>query len=316
MTGLNDLSELMGEESPKGVCLFDMSQLALATALVNFEDKQPINTNMIRHLVMNTVKFNVKKFRAQYPNVVLAFDNAEGGYWRRDYGYYYKKNRGKAREESTWDFEGYFAGMKAIVEEFPKYMPYTSLNIPRVEADDIIGVLVIMLTLAGIPVMIVSSDGDYTQLHGFGDVKQWAPQLKKFVKAKSGSARIDLFTKLLKGDKKDNVASVRCRSDFWYTLEEGERTPAMKTSVIEACAEASSDDEIKEILEKAYPDDKNIFERYQENLIMISMTHIPDDIVALIKDSYNNYRPAPKSRMYSYFVKNALSNHMKNINEF
>lgn len=299
-----------------GVCLFDMSQLALATALVNFPDKEKINKNMVRHLILNTVKFNVKKFKAEYPNVILCFDNAEGGYWRRDYGYFYKKNRGQARDASTWDWEGYFDGMKSIVEEFPKYMPYTSLNIKRIEADDIIGILTKKLALDGVPVMIVSSDGDYPQLQQFPDVKQWAPQLKKFVKPKHGSPRMDLFYKLLKGDKKDNVASVRVRSDFWYTRQEKENTPPMKTSVIEECCAADNEQQIKEILEKAYPDNKDIFARFKENQIMIDMNCMPDDIVAQIMTSYNEYKPAPRGRMYSYFVKNSLSNHMKNINEF
>ena len=34
----------------------------------------------------------------------------------------------------------------------------------------------------------------------------------------------------------DDVASVKVRSDFWFTRVEGERTPSMKTSVVEAIA--------------------------------------------------------------------------------
>lgn len=315
---MNNLDFLIPEEerTPEGFCLFDMSQLALATALVNFPDKEPVNINMVRHLILNTVKYNVKKFRNEYPNVILAFDNAEGGYWRRDYAYFYKKNRGEARDASTWDWEGYFAGMKAVVEEFPLNMPYYSLNINRIEADDIIGRLVKRLTLAGHPVVVVSSDGDYTQLHKYDDLKQWSPMHKKFVKPKTGSSRLDLFTKLLKGDKKDNVASVRVRADFWFTIQDGERTPPMKTSVIEDCAAAADEQEIKSILEKAYPDDKNIFARFKENQIMIDMDFMPDDIVAKIDECYDNYKVAPRGKMYSYFVRNALTKHTKNINEF
>lgn len=310
---LNDFMDPEDQVRP-GFQLFDMSQIALATALQNFDEGKPVTTSMVRHLVLTSVKYNIKKFRKDYPEVILAFDNHEGGYWRRKYGWYYKKTRAAGREESKWDWEGYFKAMKVIADEFQKYMPYYCINLNGIEADDSIGILTKKLSLDGRPCMIVSSDGDYTQLHKFKQVKQWSPMHKKIVKVKHGSASLDLMHKLLKGDRKDSVASVRVRNDFWANPIEGQRTPPMKAKVIEECAD--NRDQIKEILEAAYPQDQNLFERFKENEIMIDMECIPDDIKSKVLDHFDNYKLPARGRIYSYFVKSGLSKLMNNINEF
>ncbi|MGZ7230684.1 hypothetical protein ACXWOM_09495, partial [Streptococcus pyogenes] len=93
--------------------------------------------------------------------------------------YYYKKNRADGREESEWDWEGYFEGIRTVIEEFEKYMPYHMMNIDKMEADDHIAVLTKKLSLEGNKVLIVSSDGDFTQLHKYPNVTQWSPMQKK-----------------------------------------------------------------------------------------------------------------------------------------
>ncbi|MGZ7238498.1 hypothetical protein ACXWO6_09790, partial [Streptococcus pyogenes] len=77
-----------------GYILVDLSQIALATAMHTFKDKEKITTPMLRHLVLSTLKFNAFKFRKDgYNKVIICCDNAKSGYWRRDKAYYYKKNR-------------------------------------------------------------------------------------------------------------------------------------------------------------------------------------------------------------------------------
>ncbi|HCS4649793.1 TPA: RnaseH, partial [Escherichia coli] len=125
-----DLEMMLDEDYKEGICLIDFSQIALSTALVNFPDKEKINLSMIRHLILNSIKFNVKKAKTLgYTKIVLCIDNAKSGYWRRDFAYYYKKNRGKAREESTWDWEGYFESSHKVIDELKAYMPYTVMDI-------------------------------------------------------------------------------------------------------------------------------------------------------------------------------------------
>lgn len=292
------------EDEKPGIKFFDMSQIALAAAFQEFQNT-PIKIGMLRHIVLNSIRFNLKKFNDEYPITVLAFDNANNGYWRRDYGYYYKKTRAAARDEnSTFDWEGYFTAINQIKEEFKENMPYYTIDIPRVEADDIIGVLTLRECLDR-KIMIISSDGDYKQLHISDNVKQWAPQLKKMVKSKESIPEF-LMTKLLKGDRKDTVAGVKCRSDYWFTRVEGERAPSISTKLIQSCLDDGPEKHLSE----------EELKRYNENKVMIDMTFIPDDIKQKITSEFDNFKVPGRSKIYPYFVKTGLVKLTKDINMF
>lgn len=310
MTNLNHLFE-DDDQIKEGAILIDLSQIALATVMHTFEEGTELTTPMVRHLILSTLKANALRFKKEgYTQVVIAVDNAKIGYWRREFAYYYKKNRLKAREESKWDWEGYFAALHTVVEELKTYMPYIVIDVPKAEADDAIGVLTKKISLEGRPVLIVSSDGDFTQLHKYPNVRQWSPMQKKFVKSKSGSPALDCMTKILKGDRKDCVASVKVRGDFYYTMVEGERTPPTKTTFIEQVLDAGSDEEIAKLLTPEQ------FERFKENRVLIDFDYIREDIQEAILTMYNEYKVPPRGQIYKYFVKSGLSKLMKDINDF
>lgn len=306
MSNLNDFFAPEDKVVP-GVILIDMSQISLATTMHTFEEGQKLTTPMVRHLILSTLKFNVMKFKNEYPEIIVCLDNAKNGYWRRDYAYYYKLNRKQGREESKWDWDGYFEGMHTVMGEFKVNMPYPVIDIDKAEADDAIAVLTKKFALEGRPVLIVSSDGDFVQLHKYKGVKQWSPMQKKFVKPKSGSVAVDLMTKLVKGDKKDNVASIKVRSDFWYTHVEGERTPPTKTSFILDMVDAEDPMSLLSESEKV---------RFIENQKLIDFDFIDEKISASILECYNNYQKPPRKKIYPYFVKSGLSKLLQNVNDF
>lgn len=308
---MSDLNCLFAEEDQvkEGVILIDLSQIAMATILHTYKEGDKLTTPMVRHLILSTLKFNAFKWKKDgYTKIFICVDNAVNGYWRRDVAYYYKKNRAKAREESNWDWEGYFEGLRTVIDEFKQYMPYYVIDIDKAEADDSIAVLTKKFSLEGHPVMIVSSDGDFTQLHKYPNVKQWSPMQKKLVKSKTGSPALDCMVKIIKGDKKDNVASIKVRSDFWYTHVDGERTPSTKMTFVEECLDAGEN--IKDLLTEEQ------YKRFLENRVLIDFDYIREDIVANILDCYNNYQLPGRGKIYSYFVKSGLSKLMKEINNF
>lgn len=307
------LDFLMNEPTEKAV-LIDFSQISLATAMVNFEDKQPIQLGMLRHLVLNTIKFNVSKFRKDgYNEFILCFDNSTNGYWRKDIAHYYKQHRKTNRDESDWDFKGFFENIKIITQELKDNMPYMVIDIEKIEADDIIAVLTKRFAIAEKGVMIVSSDSDFTQLHKY-KAKQWSPAQKKAVKPKFGSAKADLMYKLLKGDKKDGIAPYNVRADFHMTKLEGERCPPVATKFIEKCIDAT-EQELQELL-LLKQTGINHKERFEENKKLIDFEEIPDYIIKQINEVYDNNKIAPKSKIYPYFVKSQLTTLMKDINLF
>jgi hypothetical protein len=314
---MNDLDFLLPEEEriKEGYLLLDFSQIIMAAAFTEFGEaaKFPkVTTPMLRHLVLNSIKKNIMMFKKQgYQNLIICVDNSKSGYWRRDYSSYYKKNRAVAREESLFDWEGLFTAMHLIIDEIEHNLPHVVMNIDKIEADDHIAVLTRLLTALGHPVMIGSSDGDFTQLHKFPGVKQWSPMQKKFVKTKTGDSLMDCVTKVVKGDKKDNVAAIKVRGDFWLTKVEGERTPSTKASELEAIGMSYYDhDKLKTLMTEEH------YNRFCENQILIDMDFIPDDIVALITERYNNYIKPSKSKVYPYFVKSGLSKLTANVADF
>lgn len=309
------LDFLTGDQDDKqpdvGVILIDLSQIALATVMATYEDGEELNAVKIRHLVLSTLKYNALKFRKEgYTEVFVCVDNARKGYWRKKFAPYYKGNRAGAREESKMDWEGYFNGINTVVEEFKKYMPYYIIDVDHAEADDGIGVLTKYFSaIEGYKVMIVSSDGDFTQLQKYKNVRQWSPIQKKFVLPKI-DPHMDKIVKIVKGDKKDNVASIKVRGDFHTTKQPGERSPNIYKAELESLSIMATDEELKEAL----PADQ--WERYKENRILIDFDYIEENISKNILELYTEYKLPARRNIYSYFVKSGLSKLLNEIDKF
>ena len=67
--------------------------------------------------------------------------------------------------------------MNVLKEELTEWFPYKLVQVEKAEADDIIAILVGLLNER---TLILSSDKDFVQLHGF-NVRQYSPMQKKFV---------------------------------------------------------------------------------------------------------------------------------------
>ena len=293
-----------------GVNLVDFSQLVISTMMATFKPDEKITIDFMRSLCLNTHRANVAKNKRLYPTIVVCVDNSKDGYWRRDVAYYYKKNRAEKREESEWDWETIFEGMALVVQELKDHMPYKVIDKTKTEADDAIGVLCkyIVENHPSCQILITSSDGDFTQLHKYKQVKQWSPMMKKWVTCKHGSPRNDLRFKIVKGDKKDNVASINSRSDYYYTQQEGERAKPISTKNL-LDPVMKSDDPLSLLTEEQKT-------RYIENEILLDFDKIPDKISAPIIDQFENGEVAPRRKIYPYFVSKKLVKLIDSINDF
>lgn len=365
------LDFLYASDDKPGAVIIDLSQIALATAAVAHEPGTKFTVASVRHLILSTLKYNALKFKPHgFDKVIIAVDNAKYGYWRRQEQDYYKRNRAIKRdadkEKDQFDWEGYFEGLGVVIEELKANMPYIVIDVKHAEADDGIAVLSKYLSAAGYKVRIISSDGDFTQLHSIANVDQYSPVQKKFVKVKTSSPEEDCLHKIVKGDKKDCVASTRVRGDFYLTVDtEAERTPPTMAPFIQAMI-GKTDDEIQEMyyqdavkklkpkkdgLEKGHAylellgiavfeydefgqkvqpilegwDDREAMarllaelqiKRFKENRVLIDFNYIRDDIQQAIIHEYENYKPAPRGKIYSYFVKSGLSKLLPDIGNF
>ena len=86
--------------------LVDLNQVLISNLMAQTRgqpDKTTANEDMIRHMVINSLRgFNVK-FKTKYGKMVLCSD--AGDPWRRDNFPHYKYSRKKGREESTFDWD-------------------------------------------------------------------------------------------------------------------------------------------------------------------------------------------------------------------
>ena len=74
--------------------LLDYSQIALSNIIV-----QKLNDeDMIRHMILNSIRMYNKKYRGEYGQMVICADGMNT--WRRDYFPEYKANRRKGRSET------------------------------------------------------------------------------------------------------------------------------------------------------------------------------------------------------------------------
>lgn len=357
MSSLN----FMMEDQLEGVLLVDLSQISLATTMVTFSKGEKLTVPEVRHLILSTLKHNVLKFKTEnFTQVVICVDNAKFGYWRRQEHDYYKRNRAISREENKieFDWDGYFEGLSTTLAELKEFMPYWVIDVKHAEADDCIAVLTKYFTSNNKKVRIVSSDGDFVQLHRLPNVDQWSPIQKKFVKPKSDSPEEDLIVKILKGDRKDCVAPIKVRGDFYLSKTDDERALPISSKMIKDCI-GKSPEQIRQILHEenlkkanhkkdgdkfilntlqtayALPPDKvsTIIEtkskedivdlitniqmvRFKQNQTLIDFEHIRSDIVENILAEYKNFKPAPRGKMYSYFVKSGLVKLLKDISQF
>ena len=138
--------------------LVDLNQVMIGSLMVHLHRAQDeIDTNLVRHIVLNNLRYYRTKFKNQYGELVLCNDDKE--YWRRDYFPNYKANRKKDRASSPYDWDKIFTCLNMVRDELKENFPYVSMKIDGAEADDIIAVL--LFNRADKENIIVSSDKDF-----------------------------------------------------------------------------------------------------------------------------------------------------------
>ena len=141
--------------------IVDYSQTIISNLMAELNGRKDveIEINLLRHMVINTIRSYHVNFKDEHGELVIACDNKR--YWRKDIFPYYKANRKKAREDSGYNWNAIFDAINTIKAELKEFFPYRLIEVERAEADDIIATLCKHITE---PIMIVSGDHDFVQL--------------------------------------------------------------------------------------------------------------------------------------------------------
>ena len=179
--------------------LVDLNQVMISGLLSQVSPKEKLEEDLIRHIVLNTLRSNVKKFK-EYGEVIICCDNKH--YWRKDYFPYYKAHRTKDREKSDWDWGMIFKVLNMLRDDLKTHFPYKVIDVDGAEADDVIGSLV-QEYYHQEKILILSGDKDFVQLQKYPNVKQYDPVQKKF-RTTDDPARF-IKEHIIRGDAGDGV---------------------------------------------------------------------------------------------------------------
>lgn len=277
--------------------LIDTNQVLISSILSQVKPNQYIDEDLIRHIVLNSLRSNVKKFR-EYGEVVLCCDSRN--YWRKEVYPHYKAHRKAAREKSLLDWNLVFKVLNQLKEDFKQNFPYKTIEVDGAEADDIIGTLTPRLASSE-KVLILSSDADFKQLHRFDGVKQFNPMLNVFVKSKNPIR--ELKEKVIKGDSGDGVPSILSSDDTFII---GKRQSPIYQKKLDIWLES----DLKEVLTEEQ------YRNYMRNDTLINFEHIPKNIREAIIEQYETVKPNSKNALYKYFVANKLVNLLDSLEDF
>jgi len=278
--------------------IFDYNQIAIASLMEQIgSSKNPVEETLVRHMILNTIRANRRKFR-EYGQVVIACDSSR--YWRKEIFPYYKSNRKKNRQDSGHDWSSIFECLHKIRDELKDHSPYRVIYVDGAEADDIIGVL----TKKFAPhekVKILSSDKDFVQLQVNSNVSQYSPSMKKEIKSEDPGSQLKQL--IISGDFSDGIPNILSED---ACIVDGVRQKSI-TKV-----------KMEEMLNTVIPLHGNEIQKrnWSRNQQLIDLNCIPKNIVESILSTYEEVKPATKQKFMNYMIAKRLTNLIEVIDEF
>jgi len=283
--------------------LVDMNQVTISNLMIHLSNNE-LNENMVRHMVLNSLRSYKSKFGNDYGELVLCYDDKH--YWRKEYFPNYKANRKKDRTASKLDWNELFETLNKIRDEVKEYFPYKVLQVTGAEADDIIATIVKVISET--PklfenVLIMSGDKDFIQLQKHSFVKQYSPTLKKYVNGVDPNQyRIE---HIFKGDRGDGIPNILSSDN---TFVEGIRQKPLGKKKIEEWISKN---------EWPIPEWNDELKRnYQRNKTLIDLECLPSDIFERIYITWKDYEITDRSKILQYFMKYKLRELTEKLGDF
>jgi hypothetical protein len=281
--------------------LVDLNQVLVSNVMqhINIVGKNDIQEDMIRHIVLNSLRSYNKQFKSKYGDLIICCDSKK--YWRRDVFPFYKAHRRKDREKSDLNWNLIFDVFSKIREEIREYLPYRVIEVEGAEADDVIAVLAARFSQHE-NILILSSDKDFVQLQKYKNVTQYSPILKRFIS--TDDPHLYIKEHILKGDRGDGIPNFLSADN---TFAVGER---QKTINSKKLTEWLSSDPSK------FCSTDTMMRGYKRNQMLIDLDFTPTDIKSKITEAYDECKPKTKTNMLNYFMEKRLKALLEVSDEF
>ena len=285
--------------------IVDINQIMISNLMVQISGRNAVelNEDLVRHMVLNSLRAHNKKFRKEYGEMVIACDSKN--VWRREIFPNYKAGRKANRAKSEHDWEAIFSMLHNIKNEIKTFLPYKVIEIETAEADDIIATLIKKTKRIIAPehkknVLILSGDKDFIQLHD-KNVKQYNPVLNKFV-GKGEEPSLYIKEHILKGDRSDGIPNVLSDDNVFV---EGRRQRPLSKKKINSWVE-------EVFMTFTEEEQKN----YDRNRKLIDLSCIPHELEEKINNEFLNVKVASRDKILGYFINKKLKTLIEVIDEF
>jgi len=257
-----------------------------------------INENLVRHMVLNSLRKYRSQFKNKYGEMILCCDNKN--YWRKQKFPYYKASRKKTREESDLDWPNIFESLNRIKDELSETFPYKTLEVQSTEADDIIAIIVKHHSQEN-SILILSGDKDFVQLQKYSNVAQYSPIQKKYIRNDNPQQFIKEL--IMRGDRSDGVPNFLSKDDTF--INGGRQRPLIKRRINEWLGMKPEEFCTEEMLRN-----------YKRNEELIDLDFVPESIEEQILEEYDKPINGNRSKLMPYFIDKQLKNLMENIGDF
>ena len=283
--------------------IVDLNQVMLSNLLMQLGNhtNAQLEENMVRHMILNSLRSYKVKFAAEYGEMVIACDNTN--YWRKSIFPYYKANRKKNIEKSELDWKALFECLNKIRSELKEYFPYRVIDVEAAEADDIIATLVSKFGSelnTGDKILILSGDKDFIQLHVYPNVSQYDPTRKKWIKHDDPERY--LHEHILKGDAGDGIPNVLSPDNVFVV---GDRQRPLTAKKLEKIMGT----DLEEM-------DTSLARNYSRNVQLIDLSFTPETIRQKVMEQFNNQEGRDRSKLLNYFISHKLKNLTEHLSEF
>jgi len=281
--------------------ILDFNAISIASIIVQ---KVNMDENIIRHMILNSIRMYRTKFKKEYGEIVLATDARS---WRKNYYPEYKANRKISREKSDMDWNEAFRIITMIREEIKENFPYKVVHIEGCEADDIIGTLVENTYEFGNyeNVLIVSSDKDFVQLQKYDNVKQFSPLKKNFII--ENNPKLFLVEHILKGDSGDGVPNVLSDDDVFINQDKRQKPLSKK----------KMDEIIKDISDGELLYAASWYRNYSRNKKLIDLSETPNEIKSEIINNFTEQETQQnKGKVFPYLIAKNCTQLIESVQEF
>jgi len=291
--------------------LVDMNQCMISNLMMQLKNNDDeLDEDMVRHMVLSSLKSYKKKFTEEYGQMILCYDSKH--YWRKQVFPYYKQNRKKDRQKSKFDWNKIFDCLNKIRDEIRDNFPFIVIEVYGAEADDVIAILCKYQSIRNISLqkqnrtpektLVLSGDKDFIQLQKYPSVSQFNPLQKKFVTGID--PKMYVKEHIIKGDRSDGIPNFLSPDD---TFVEGKRQKPISIKNIDKWIQRDPE---------TYCNEEQL-RNYHRNKKLVDLDQIPEDIEKNIINSFAELISKKRSKVnFDYFYRNKLFSLMTELEDF